>query len=348
MKPPFTWDAYSDQRHVVKDRRFKNAMKRRHFFDYCKLVCTAFATLPLATVLMHFLKGESACRIGLCVNLDKGDIQHELVRELGVRELSLRVPLWDIDNLDKYVQFTHGFDPESRFLIVVMQDRENIEDLDLFKQNITRIFEAFNGIAQEFQIGNAINRSKWGFFAVSEYLEFYLVAYNVRNKHFPNLKLLGPSVIDFEYYYTARALFNRYQLKFDKLSSLLYVDRRGAPQNRQYMLFNTLNKINLLYALARLSNKTTDDIYITEVNWPLKNTAPYAPTSERECVTEDEYAIYMHDYLLTACRSKKISKVYWHQLIAPGYGLIDNRNGNYRKTRAFFTLTNLLKVTKNV
>ena len=45
-----------------------------------------------------------------------------------------------------------------------------------------------------------------------------------------------------------------------------------------------------------MSPKTLSDIYITEVNWLISNTAPYAPTSEKECVSFDDYTKYMLDY----------------------------------------------------
>ena len=108
-------------------------------------------------------------------------------------------------------------------------------------------------------------------------------------------------------------------------------------------IFDTKNKISMLYALAKLSPKTTDEIYITEVNWPLSNTAPYAPTSELECVSEEEYAKFMAEYLHIAQRSGKVQRVYWHQLIAAGYGLVDDRTGTIRKTKAFEVYKQLLK-----
>jgi len=91
----------------------------------------------------------------------------------------------------------------------------------------------------------------------------------------------------------------------------------------------------MLYALVRLSPKTSSDIYITEVNWPLSNTAPYAPTSELECVSEEAYRQHMIDYHEIAFETGKIERIYWHQLIASGYGLVDDRDNVLRKTLAF-------------
>jgi hypothetical protein len=85
----------------------------------------------------------------------------------------------------------------------------------------------------------------------------------------------------------------------------------------------------------QLSFKTANELIITETNWPIKNTAPYAPTSEHECVNEEDYSAYMVRYHLLAFTTQKVSTVYWHQLIAPGYGLIDNRDGVIVKRSAF-------------
>jgi hypothetical protein len=100
-------------------------------------------------------------------------------------------------------------------------------------------------------------------------------------------------------------------------------------------IFDTKNKINMLYTLVRLSPKTSNDIYITEVNWPLSHTAPYAPTSELECVSEEKYSEYMLDYHRIAKESGKIQRIYWHQLIARGYGLVDDKEEKIRKMPSF-------------
>ncbi|MDD5211766.1 MAG: glycosyl hydrolase, partial [Sulfuricurvum sp.] len=68
----------------------------------------------------------------------------------------------------------------------------------------------------------------------------------------------------------------------------------------------------------------------------------YAPTSEFECVSEEEYCAYMVRYHLLAFSTQKVSTVYWHQLIAPGYGLIDNRDGVIVKRSAFYAYKTML------
>ncbi|PRM91309.1 hypothetical protein CJ672_09860 [Arcobacter cryaerophilus gv. occultus] len=349
----FSWDKYSDQPNVIKDKEYKKRMRALNTRDYIKLLFTSLFILPISMLFMKFFRGKTKISnqdfIGLGVNLDKDDgknTQQALVEELGVKNLIIRVPLSDIDNLDLYVDFAKSFSIKSakNIVINVIQNLGNISNEDIFEQNIEKIFKAFHGISNEFQIGTTINRLKWGFFSVDDFMEFFMVAQKVRDEKFSNIKLLGPSVIDFEYYYNARAMFNLKKIKYDITSALLYVDRRGAPQNTQYGIFDLKNKIDMLFSLVKMSPKTlSDDIYITEVNWPISNTAPYAPTSEKECVSCDDYTKYMLDYFKIAQDSRKIKRVYWHQLIASGYGLVDNRDGKILKYPQFYAFKKILQ-----
>jgi len=341
-KLPFVWDEYSDQPHIITDRKFKKKQKKKYLLEYLKMFFVFILILPISFLWQFIMRYPKANMVvGIGVNLDKGEVQYELIEELGATELLMRMPLWDIENIDEYVNFVKGFGDGKVFMINILQDREHVENLELFHENVKIIFKKFESISCEYQIGNATNRTKWGFFSVSEYLNFYKVAQKVRDEHFPRIKLIGPSVIDFEYYYTVSSLFNFQNIKFDKVSSLLYVDRRGAPIRRQYG-FNFKNKINLLASMVFLSSKVDNEIYITEANWPLKNTTPFAPTSEKECVSESDYLQYMQDYIKIAKDTNKVSKLYWHQLVAPGYGLVDNRDGIIRRMPAFYKFKQLI------
>ena len=338
MKTPFVWDKYSDQPYPLRDKVYKKKMRRRHIWSYLPLFLSNLVIFPLSIVVMYFLKGHNTANksfYGIGVDLDKGEIQKELVEELGVKYLLIRMPLWQMHRVAEYVQFAKSFGEDKEILVNILQDRKHIEDEALLKKDITTIFEHFFSCACEFQIGNAINRTKWGFFSMDEYLKWYKIIQDIRDEMYPNIKLVGSSVIDFEFHYTIRTLFNFFKVRYDTFSSLLYVDRRGGPSNTQMAIFDTKNKINMLYALTSMSWKTSRDIYITEVNWPLSNTAPYAPTSELECVSEEKYEEYMREYHDIAQKSRKVKRIYWHQLVAPGYGLVDNRGEKLRKTPAF-------------
>ena len=350
MKNLFPWDYNSDQPHILK-RANKKALRKGHTSDYFKLIFSNLIYFPY--LFFKFLvKSQTepnhintSSFYGLCVNLDKGKEQYRLVEELGINSLQIRVFLNDIENIDDYVEFAKGFGANKEILITIIQDREHIEEHELLAKDINIIFQKFEGIAIEFMIGNAINRIKWSFVSMEEYLAFYQTVQRIRDEQFPNLKLIGSSVIDFEYHFTIRTLFNNFKIHYDKVGSLLYVDRRGSPYSTQMGIFDFKNKIEFLDTIVKHSSKADNSIYITEANWPLTGTAPYAPTSEKECVNEEDYNQYMLEYFDIALKSQKIEKVYWHQLIAPGYGLVDNRDDKIRKTEAFESFKKLIKET---
>ncbi|MCX6075034.1 MAG: glycosyl hydrolase [Campylobacterales bacterium] len=336
MKTPFAWDYYSDQPAIIRDKALKRQMRRSALPSLIKTFLIALLMLPIAFLITYFLPRKKITGkefFGMGVNLDKEpNTTPYLIEELGVKKLLIRIPLWEMEKLSEYVRFIQTF-KDKHITVALLQDREHITSATMTKDHLTQIFEALNGICDTYIVGSTINRAKWGFFSVNEYLNFYAVAYQLKKEYFPHLKLIGSNVIDFELHYTAHTLFHLQNIRFDALGSLLYVDRRGAPENTQ-MGFNLLSKINLIDALIRLSPKTSNELIITETNWPIKNTAPYAPTSEHECVSEEDYAHFMVRYHLIAFASQKVSCVYWHQLIATGYGLIDNREG-IRKRHAF-------------
>lgn len=332
----------SDQPSVLK-REDKKDLRQGHKGDFFKLLLTNLFWYPYLFVKFLFKNKKSTNTkvdknfYGLCVNLDKGDEQVALVEELGVKSLQIRFYLSDMENIDAYVKFAQSFleKDDKDILICVVQDRKHIQNPRLLQKDIRITFDKFKTITNKFMIGNTINRIKWGFVSIEEYIEFYKSVQNVRNQYYPNIKLIGSSVIDFEYHFTIRSLFNSANIHYDGLASLLYVDRRGAASNTQYGIFDLRNKIEFLDTIVKSANRCESEIIISEVNWPLKNTAPYAPTSEQECVSEEEYTKYMLEYFDMASKTGKISTVYWHQLIAPGYGLVDNKDGVLRKMPQF-------------
>ena len=337
MKEPFTWDNYSDQPAIIKNKALKRAMRRSALPSLVKTFLIALITLPVVLLLTPFVQRRTISGkdfFGMGVNLDKEpNTTPYLLEELGIKNILIRIPLWEMDRLHEYISFIRSFSSK-HITVVLLQDREHITSTGMTRDHLIQIFEALDEVCETYIIGSTINRAKWGFFSVNEYLDFYAVAYELKRKRFPHLKLIGSNVIDFEYHFSAHTLFNFAKIKFDAIGALLYVDRRGAPENTQ-IGFNLMGKINLLFSLISLSPKTSDELIITETNWPIKNTAPYAPTSEFECVSEEDYTDYMVRYHLLAFASQKVSRVYWHQLVAPGYGLIDNREGIIRKRSAF-------------
>ena len=55
----------------------------------------------------------------------------------------------------------------------------------------------------------------------------------------------------------------------------------------------------------------------------------------------------MCEYFDIVAKTKKIKKVFWHQLVSAGYGLVDNRYGKLRKTKAFYEFKKMIENIKN-
>ena len=345
----YRWDHYSDQPATI-DGRVKRKLRRRGWSDEWRKWARA---LSLPSFLVRMLRDKRPFqpyfnddRIGLCINLERpfegkrvlsGSEILEMIEPLELRRIAIRIPLNDIDRLDQYVEFIGHF---SRYeiLVVLLQERGFIEDKGKLEQALRRIFSALAGVVARYQIGNAVNRLKWGFVSQREYFVFFQTAWNLRNREFPDTELLGGAVIDFELQEHLGALYNRFRFEYDGYASLLYVDRRGAPENRQFG-FDLIRKIELLRHLVDRSGNVRTlgraSLWITEVNWPLRETGPFSPSLDDCRVGEVEQVRYLVRYYLLALATGAVAACFWHQLVAPGYGLIDNRGGRVRRRPAF-------------
>ena len=348
MNKPFSWDKFSDQPYQLKDKAYKKQMRKREVGSLIQTIFTALIVLPISLVAMPFIKRKvikSNDFFSMGVDFQREPQKSiELLDELKVERILLRLKLWEMDSLEDLKNFIEK-NSNRKVILKIMQDRENIEDLALFEKNLRAIFTSLNGLVDTYEIGTTINRAKWGFFSVNEYNRFYKIAYDLKIKEFPNAVLIGSGVIDFEYHFTAHTLFNFFKYHYEGVASLLYVDRRGAPENTQ-LGFALSDKIAWLSTMVWLSPKTKHSLHITETNWPISNTAPFAPTSEHECVSEELYSDYMLRYHFLTFASQQVETLSWHQLIAPGYGLIDNREGLVKRD-AYFHYMFMVKTLKN-
>jgi len=201
----------------------------------------------------------------------------------------------------------------------LVQDRRAVADPSRWDAFVKTILGGLGGLAEWIEPGHAINRSKWGIWSLEEYERL------LRPFEGAGVRLMGPAVNDFELAYAAAALRIR---EFDALSLHLYVDRRGAPENRQGP-YNALDKFALSRALAERG--CGGRVIVSEVNWFLRDEGyahpfvPYATPglSHEWDVDEETYADYMLRYYLHAICSGMVERVYWWRLVSRPFGLVD-------------------------
>ena len=357
-KSIFRWDRYSDQPAILH-KRVKRSLRRFGISDFMKSLLASlrlFGHIPDLIRPRRFRSYLDEDRIGLCINLERpfedkkilsGSEILQIIEPLNLRRLAIRIPLHDVGNLQDYVDFVerfHGYE----ILAVILQDRAFVEDKEKLQAALRRIFGAFRGRIGCYQIGNAVNRLKWGFVSQREYFEFFETAWRLRNREFPEVKLLGGAVIDFDPLAYCRSLHNGFTFEYDGYAALLYVDRRGAPEERQ-LGCNLQDKISLLCRIMRKSGKLAPHpgeprLWITEVNWPLRDTGLHAPAAGDCLVGEREQLCFLVRYFLLSLATGSVAACFWHQLVAPGYGLIDNRGGAVRRRPAFYGFATLCRL----
>jgi hypothetical protein len=182
------------------------------------------------------------------------------------------------------------------------------------------------------EVGHAVNRAKWGLWNLEEMNVIWEGVAELRQRY-PGLTILGPAIRDAEYHYYPPLLDKMGHL-VDGIGCHLYVDRRGQPENFQGH-FSTLEKC--LYGRAIAETYGAKGFYITETNWPLKETGDYSPLAGAYMandapesplhVDEVTSAAYMVRLALIALCSGATEKVWWWRLAHHGFGLVDDLDG---------------------
>jgi len=345
---PGWWDPWSNQPRRLA-RLDKPRLNGTTGLEYLKILSTALLQLPrLGIRYLRLAPAEPPSAdtfIGLSISPDMrfNTALVDMVEDLGVRQLQLRVPVWQLGRLDEFRDFMQLF-PQCSWLINILQDRDSVLHPQHWQTALSSIFTALSPVVEWFQIGNAINRSKWGCHHSGDYLQLLESATRV-SRDFPGVKLAGSSVIDFEPLITLRSVYNQHHYQLDAVAAQLYINRRGSAYGHQYGLFDLYNKLRLLKTIVDTGNRSAPRLWITETNWPLLDTRPYTPNSghPRTTVDEQTQADYLQQYYRIAWQTGWVERVYWWQLINPGYGLVDHRQSRLRKMPAYFALKELLE-----
>ncbi len=345
---PEWWDPYSCQPYKMRDQD-KPRSGLANVAEYLKVAGANLLGLPAITYQYLALKPKPRSLsanefVGLSIEpqADYSSAIEEMVDELGVRQLMVRIPSWDAAALEDYLGFMQRF-PKQEFVVNILQSRTSVANQGAWQRQVADIFEACKGITNTFWIGNAVNRTKWGCAHSGQALDLQERVQELR-ADYPDLKLLGSSIIDFEPLLSWRTLWNFRNYQIDANAALLYVNRRHSPYGTQYKIFDLENKLRLAKAMTKLSNRCADELWITETNWPLLNTKPYTPNSGNPTRTVDEetQAKYLKWYYQIAWQTGWVERVYWWQLINPGYGLVDHRSGSLRKMPSYWAFKEIV------
>jgi lipopolysaccharide kinase (Kdo/WaaP) family protein len=326
------WDPLSDQPHQHAGRLEKLAVRLADAAAHAEEAAAASAALPRITRRYRELKRSlhqkpvpwGGLGVGVRPWPEAPEKPVELIQDLGVRHALLRLHPWDATPENRKAEEDLARELTARGVQVAFalpQSRDLVRDPERWRAAVEEIAGRFLPYGRSFQIGQAINRSKWGIWTMREYVELARAAAEVLRRA-GDVEIAGPAVIDFEYHVTAALLnLRREGLHFDAVSALLYVDRRGAPENRQAG-FGTEEKVLLLKAIADTARNAAGRCWVTEVNWPLRE-GPHSPAGKAVSVDEETQADYLVRYYLLALGTGLLEKVYWWQLLARGYGLVD-------------------------
>jgi hypothetical protein len=234
----------------------------------------------------------------------------------------------------------------------ICQDRRAVRQRGRWKYFVDYMLREASTFTDEIEIGHAINRVKWGLWTMDEYSTLMRDAADIA-ADYPQARIIGPAVIDFEWHQLAAALdATPSDFRFSGLGHHLYVDRRGAPENLQGKL-DLVGKLAVLKAFATHHPRCEDRVVISETNWPLEGTgvwspvgSPYVSPGVRHndpSVSEEDYARFMVRYLLLSIGSGMVDRVYWWKLAARGFGLVDPNEQPWRRRPAFDALACLLR-----
>jgi len=348
MTYPFAWNEFADQPHNVAPRRQRFWHHFRHARSYFRLVASNLAVAGPALRLyrhnrrrMYHLPVDFKQPFGLACSPLSGrtDDVIALLLETGVRSALIRLPSWERPLLSRHEKFVRqlnsaGFD----ITAALLQRREDVVNPAGWEAFLKDVFSGFSDLCSHFEVGHAWNRTKWGVWDYEEYIGLALPAFDLACRH--ATRLVGPAVIDFEFHLYPPILR---RLPFDKVSSLLYVDRTGAPENAQFG-WTTAKKVALWRAVVDATLGAGREGWITEVNWPLRDTGKYSPAPGKPSVTEEEQANFLVRYFVIVLATGLVGRIYWWQLVAPGYGLIDSRSWPWRRRPSFFALKTMVSL----
>ena len=340
------WDRLSDQPHQHAGRLTKLRVRAADAWSHVGMAAVVGRSLPASWRRYRALQASGPTlpidwpEPGIALSGDRPwEEICELLAELGTRRVLLRVQPWD-DMAPAQELARRLSEGGYELAYAVPQNRDLVRDAGAWRSALEEFAERFLPFSGDVQVGHAINRSKWGIWNWEEYERLMATASDVLRGH-EGVRIVGPAVIDFEFHQLAMVLNESHPaLDYDVVSSLLYVDRRGAPENSQ-MGFDTVGKVQLMKAIVETSKHGDRPCWVTEVNWPLRE-GPHSPAGRAVSVDEESQADFLVRYYLLAQGTGLVERVYWWQLVSRGYGLVSVDDEGLRRRSAHTALARLV------
>lgn len=356
QKDIWIWDDRSAQASIIHKRADRR--KNRSWMNHGKIAFSSIRAIwairqSYQAHMERAFRGNIAMsdRVGMSLEPNGLDFerQMELLGQLGKIPVLLRFghhegkTQWDrtLGYVDQLHRRGHPI------MLAILQDRRAVLEPESWTNFLEYLFKHIAGKVQTVEIGHVINRVKWGIHNLKEYRELMRSVVTLREQY-PEIQIAGPACIDFEPHHTLAALDNLpHGLRLSALSHHLYVDRRGAPENRQGP-FGTVEKAALVKAVATHSKRCGDSVIVSEVNWPLLYTGEWSPVAasympkdakgSRVHVSEEQYGCFMIRYLALVLCSGFVERVYWWRLVAHGFGLVDELDSDGWRERIAFKM----------
>jgi hypothetical protein len=345
MSEHFRWNPLADQPHNVASKKERFRHHLRHSGSYVSLFADNLKkSVPVLSLYRKYRKAlfEQPQSIGDPFGLaisssDRNEEAIALFQESGVKRALLRIPSWEEYRFREFEDFCEMLvNKGNEIVFALLQQRDDVLNPHQWEEFCKKAFSRFGRFSSFFEVGHAWNRTKWGVWDHREYLKLADACLRAAEDY--GIKLVGPAVIDFEFHLYPSVLK---KVPFDVVSSLLYVDRVGAPESKQFG-WDAVHKLALLSAVVNNCLKDCS-LWITEVNWPLEGTGKYSPAAGKPNVSEEEQADYLVRYYILLVVTGWVERIYWWQLVAPGYGLIDDRSSSWRKRPSFLALKTVVK-----
>ena len=362
------WDDTSDQALSPLDRR-ERVREYPSDRSWRLLKDTLSAALP---VWREYRKTKAAAfsepvamkgRVGIALEPDNETLQQELrlLDALGNIPVLVRCCHHESStNIDFQIALVKQLHQLGHAVtLALVQDRRAILEPDSWQNFVSHVLSQLAPCIVAVEYGHAINRVKWGIWNFVELRRFYQPLADIA-RQYPDLRIIGPATIDFEYPFLLAALRDwPKSVAMAALSHHLYVDRRGAPENPQNG-FSALEKFALAKSIATGNPKGESEVIVSEVNWPVAGagihspvTAPFtyrdapAGSLHDSGETEENCAYYTIRYLALALGSGLVSQVFWWRLVARGYGLVDVDAGEVRERPAYRALQHFINTVND-